>query len=240
MKNHYLLPALLLILLYTSIPVVRAQSSKVFRVKAGEFPDKVIPYPDRYQFDQFKKGTAEFINGRSSQARFNYAYIGGHILFVDSRLDTLEITDKAQLKGVTIGEKEYRFNRQYGYCEVVKTFNRGMLAKRKILARIGTDKGGPYGISYTASSVTTYKSLTGERNATGKLNADAEGIFSYHTSHFLIDNNNRFYIPTAGSIRKLFPAHKKSIGGYLKENPVNFSSEEDLLRLITFCEGLDS
>nr|WP_295923136.1 hypothetical protein [uncultured Dyadobacter sp.] len=231
--------SILLLALCALLQDVSAQSSKVFRVKAGQYPDKIIPYPDRYQFDQFRKGTAEFINGRSSQARFNYAYIGGHVLFVDGRPDTLEIIDKALLKRVTIGDKEYRFNRQYGYCEVVKAFNRGLLAKRTVLARIGTDKGGPYGISYTASSVTSYKSFTGDRT-TGKLNADAEGVFSYHTALFLIDNNNRFYVPKPASVRKLFPSHKKQIGQYLDENPVNFASEQDLLRLMTFCSGLDN
>lgn len=229
---------LLLLALCALLQDVSAQSSKVFRVKAGEYPDKVIPYADRYQFDQFRKGTAEFINGRSSQARFNYTYIGGHILFVDSRPDTLEIIEKALLKGVTVGDKEYRFNRQFGYCEVVKAFNRGLLGKRTVLARIGTNKGGPYGISYTASSVTTYKSFTSDRAMTGKLNADAEGVFTYHTALFLIDNNNSFYVPTPASVRKLFPAHKKQISQYLDQNPVNFASEEDLQRLMTFCAGL--
>ncbi|OJV18097.1 MAG: hypothetical protein BGO21_14380 [Dyadobacter sp. 50-39] len=217
-----------------------SQDRKVFKVKAGEYPDHVIPYADRYQFPQFTAGKAEFVDGRSSQARLNYNYIGGHVLFVGPRMDTLEIIDKGLLKNITIGEKSYRFDKQFGYSEVIGTYRRASLGKREVLARIGTEKGGPYGISYTASSVTTYRSYSSDQAATTKkLNANAEGLFSYRKAYFLIDNNNRFYIPGAGSVKKLYPAYKKQIDQYLRENPVDFGKEQDLARLLAYCDTLD-
>lgn len=216
-----------------------SQERKIFKIKAGEYPDRIIPYSDRYQFGQFTTGKAEFIDGRTSQARFNYNYIGGHVLFVDAKLDTLEIIDKAILKSITIGDKPYRFDKRFGYSEVVGTFSRASLGKREVLARIGTEKGGPYGISYTASSVTTYRSYSSDQAATSKkLNPDAAGVFSYRTAYYLIDNNNRFYIPTAGSIKKLYPAYKKAIDQYLRENPVSYGKEQDLTRLLAYCDSL--
>jgi hypothetical protein len=229
----------LLTILATCPYLAHSQQPKIFKIKAGEYPDKVIPYADRYQFSQFTTGKAEFVDGRTSNARFNYNYIGGHILFVDDRRDTLEIIDKAILKNITIGDKSYRFDKRFGYCEVVGTFNRASLGKREVLARIGTEKGGPYGISYTASSVTTYRSYSSDQAATTrKLNANAAGVFSYRKAYYLIDNNNRFSIPTAGSVRKLYPAHKKQIDQYLREHPVDFGKEQDLVRLLTYCDGL--
>lgn len=216
-----------------------AQMPKVFKVKAGDYPDKVIPYADRYQFSQFTPGKAEFVDGRRSEAKFNYNYIGGHIRFLDVKRDTLEITDPALVRNITIGEKSFRFDKRFGYSEVVDTFKRASLGKRQVLARIGTEKGGPYGISYTASSVTTYRSYSSDQAASSKrLNANAEGVFAYRTAYFLIDNNNRFYVPTSGSIRKLYPAHRKQIDQYLKENPVDFAKEPDLLRLLAYCDSL--
>jgi len=216
-----------------------SQEKKVFKVKAGEYPDKVIPYTYRYQFAQFTTGKAEFIDGRSAQARFNYNYIGGHILFVDRKLDTLEIIDKAILKSITIGDTSYRFDKRFGYCEIVSVYDRAALGKREVLARIGTEKGGPYGISYTASSVTTYRSYSSDQAATTrKLNANAEGVFSYRTAYYLIDNNNRFHIPTSGSVKKLYPAYKKQIDAYLREKPVDFGKEQDLSRLLAYCDSL--
>ncbi len=228
-----------LFVLLTCPYLAHSQDPKTFKIKAGEYPDKVIPYADRYQFGQFTTGKADFVGGRTSQARFNYNYIGGHILFVDAKLDTLEIIDKATLRNITIGDKSYRFDKRFGYSEIVGSFQRASLGKREVLARIGTEKGGPYGISYTASSVTTYRSYSSDQAATTKkLNANAAGVFSYRKAYFLIDNNNRFYIPTAGSIKKLYPAHKKQIGQYLKEKPVDFGKETDLVRLLTYCENL--
>lgn len=229
----------LLIMLAIGPYFAHSQERRVFKVKAGEYPDRVIPYADRYQFDQFTTGKAAFIGGRTSQARFNYNYIGGHVLFVGAKQDTLEIIDQAILKSITIGDRSYRFDKRFGYSEVVDTFSRASLGKREVLARIGTEKGGPYGISYTASSVTTYRSYSSDQAATTKkLTANAEGVFSYRTTYYLIDNNNRFYIPTAGSIRKLYPAYKKQIAQYLKDQPVDFGKEQDLSRLLTYCDSL--
>jgi hypothetical protein len=228
-----------LILLAICPYLAQGQAQKVFKVKAGEYPDKVIPYADRYQFSQFTTGKAEFVDGRASQARFNYNYIGGHLLFVDAKLDTLEIIDKALLKSITIGDKSYRFDKSFGYAEVVGIYQRASLGKREVLARIGTEKGGPYGISYTASSVTTYRSYSSDQAATTKkLDANAEGVFSYRTAHYLIDNNNRFYVPTAGSIKKLYPAYRKQIDQYLREQHVDFGKEQDLTRLLAQCDAL--
>jgi len=216
-----------------------SQAPKVFRVKAGEYPDKVIPYADRYQFSQFKPGKAEFSNGRVAQANFNYNYVGGHIFFVDYKRDTLEIIDKELLKNLSIGDKSYRFDKRWGYCEVVQTFSRASLGKREVLARIGTEKGGPYGISYTASSVTTYRSYSSDQAATSKkLNADAEILLTYRSLYYLIDNNNRFYITTPANVRKLYPAHKKEIDQYLKTHPVDFAKEQDVLRLLAHCDAI--
>lgn len=217
-----------------------SQDRKVFKVKAGEYPDHVIPYEDRYQFPQFTAGKAEFVDGRSSLARLNYNYIGGHILFVGPKMDTLEIIDKGLLKNVTIGDKSYRFDKQFGYSEIIGTYQRAGLGKRVVLARIGTEKGGPYGISYTASSVTTYRSYYSDRTATNKtLNTNAEGVFSYRIAYYLIDNNNRFYIPGANSVKKIHPAYKKQIDRYLRENPVDFGKEQDLVRLLAYCDTLN-
>lgn len=229
----------ILIILATFPYLVYSQQSKTFKVKAGEYLEKVIPYADRYQFPQFTMGKAEFVGGRTSQARFNYNFIGGHLLFVDAKMDTLEIIDKDILKNVTVGDKSYRFDKHFGYGEVIGAFTRASLGKREVLARIGTEKGGPYGISYTASSVTTYRSYSSDQSATTKkLTPNAEGVFSYRTAYYLIDANNRFYIPNSGSIKKLYPAHKKQISQYLKEKPVDFGKEKDLLRLLAHCDSL--
>lgn len=237
MKTH--ITRTLLIMLAFCPYFTYSQDRKIFKIKAGEYPDRVIPYADRYQFDQFTPGKVEFIDGRTSQARLNYNYIGGHVLFVDAKLDTLEIIDKTLLKNVMIGDKSYRFDKRLGYCEIINTFSRAILGRREVLARIGTEKGGPYGISYTASSVTTYRSYSSDQAATTrKLNANAEGVFSYRTANYLIDNNNRFYIPTAGSVKKLYPALKKQVEQYLREKPVDFGKEQDLTRLLDYCDNL--
>lgn len=232
-------PVTLFVLLAACSYSAHSQAQKVFKIKAGEYPDKVIPYADRYQLSQFTTGKAEFIDGRTSTARFNYNYVGGHILFLDAKLDTLEIIDQAILKNITIGEKSYRFDKRFGYAEVLSTYGRAALGKREVLARIGTEKGGPYGISYTASSVTTFRSYSSDQAQTSKkLNTNAEGVFTYRTAHYLIDNNNRFYVPTTGSIKKLYPAHRKQIDQYLREKPVDFAKEADLTRLLAYCDTL--
>jgi hypothetical protein len=239
MKSLLFASALLCLFVIGGQSVSLGQSPKVFKVRAGHYPEKEIPYASRFQNAAFQTGTAEFINGRSSQASFNYSYLGGNILFLAANKDTLEIIDKALLKKVEIQGKTYHFDKRFGYCEILRTFSKAKIGKREVLTKIGTEKGGPYGISYTASSVTTYKSYSNDQvSSTKQLTANAEGVFTYRTFHFLIDNNNRFYIPTANTVSKLFPGHKRQITGFIKENKVNFGNEEDLSSLLAFCEGL--
>jgi hypothetical protein len=216
------------------------QSQPTFKVKAGDYPDKVIPVAEQFQYPEFRKGKVLFYGGRMVEALLNYSYLSGEILFLKDQKDTLELLDKKMVKVVDVQGAIFYNDKQYGFCEMVSNYGDIKLSKKHVLERIGDEKGGPYGISYTASSVTTYSSYA-NANAPGgkKLKMDTEAIFGHRTRYFFVDKNDRYQIPGKNSIVKLFPKHKDKISQYLKENPVNFIVEDDLERLLAYCQGLD-
>ncbi|WP_031527848.1 hypothetical protein [Dyadobacter crusticola] len=215
------------------------QTMKTFKVKAGDYPNRVIPVAEQYQFPSFQPGKILFYGGRTEQALLNYTYLGGNLLFLNNQKDTLELLDQKLVKVADVQGKIFYNDKHYGFCEMVAAFGVIKLAKKHVLARIGNEKGGPYGISYTASSVTTYNSYSNEA-APGarKLKMDTEAIFGHRILYFFMDPNDRFLIPGKNSISKLFPKHKDEITRYLKENPVNYTDEKDLSRLLAFCQEL--
>ncbi|KQS28276.1 hypothetical protein [Dyadobacter sp. Leaf189] len=233
-KTIYLLTLLALL-----TPAVHGQTMKTFKVKAGDYPNKVIPVAEQFQFPTFERGKILFYGGRTEEAPLNYTYLGGNLLFLNNQKDTLELLDQKLVKVVDMQGKIFYNDKQYGFCEMVSAFGDIKLAKKHILARIGNEKGGPYGISYTASSVTTYNSYSNEASpGARKLKMDTEAIFGHRTLYFFMDPNDRFLIPGKNSITRLFPKYKTEIAQYLKDNPVNFTQEEDLTRLLAFCQEL--
>ncbi|KAA0993293.1 hypothetical protein [Dyadobacter aurulentus] len=216
------------------------QDNPTFKVKAGDYPDKVIPVAAQFQYPEFKKGKVLFYGGRMAEALLNYSYLSGEILFLKDHKDTLELLDKELVKVVDIQGAIFYNDKQYGFCEMVSNYGGIKLSKKHALTRIGDEKGGPYGISYTASSVTTYSSYANANAPAGKkLKMDTEAIFGHRTLYFFVDKNDRYLIPGKNSIVRLFPKYKNQISQYLKENPVNFTLEDDLERLLAYSQGLD-
>jgi hypothetical protein len=215
------------------------QTQKTFKVKAGDYPDKVIPVSEQFQFPTFERGKILFYGGRTEEAPLNYTYLGGNVLFLNNKKDTLAFTDQKLVKVVDIQGAIFYNDKQHGFCEMVTAFGDVKLVKKHVLARIGNEKGGPYGISYTASSVTTYSSYSNEASPGGrKLKMDTEAIFGHRILFFFVDPNDRFLIPGKNSISRLFPKNKNELAQYLKTNPVNFTVQADLERLLSYCQSL--
>ncbi|MCE7060333.1 hypothetical protein [Dyadobacter sp. CY343] len=232
--------SLLLYCITGAFQVTHSQSRPTFKVKAGDYPDKIIPVADQFQYPTFQKGKVLFYGGRMVEAMLNYSYLSGEVLFLKDQKDTLELLDKKMIKVVDMQGAIFYNEKQYGFCEMVSNYGDIKLAKKHLLARIGNEKGGPYGISYTASSVTTYSSYA-NANAPGgrKLKMDTEAIFGHRILYFFVDKNDRYMIPGKTSITRLFPKYKDQIGEYLKQNPVNFTEEEDLERLLNYSQNLN-
>jgi hypothetical protein len=54
-------------------------------------------------------------------------------------------------------------------------------------------------------------------------------------SYYFIDQNDRIYQAKKSTLPKLFGGHKKAIELYEETNQMDFTFEQDLTKLLTFC-----
>lgn len=63
-------------------------------------------------------------------------------------------------------------------------------------------------------------------------------LFERGTAYYLLDKKNKVHKATKNNVIKIFQDHKDDVQLFLKNNNVDFTSKEDLKRLLEFCNML--
>ncbi len=90
-----------------------AQTEKMYSVKMGEIPDKVIPGEATYLLPGFTQGLVFFKDGTSSKQRFNYNSLLDEMHFINEHVDTLAIAEPALIKSVEIDSIKFYYDTGY-------------------------------------------------------------------------------------------------------------------------------
>jgi hypothetical protein len=228
----------LFILYVTTLLDSMAQEATIVRVKAGEDPQKVIPFTEKYRFSEFRQGTLSFINGTTSVARFNYNVLLEEMQFIDQKGDTLSLTDDYRLQQVAIGQEIFYYSYPKVYLEVIATYPSIRLAAKRSLTLLESEKKGGYGQSTGVSSIKSYNSYATTNGSLQKFDSKADMLFSKKVAYFFIDQNKRLQKANRAGILAVFAKHRKQITQFLKEAAINFNQEADLKKLLEFCSGL--
>lgn len=215
-----------------------AQTSRPIRVKAGENIMTAIPFSDRYRHSAFLPGNITYTSGTTAKALLNYNFLLAEIQFIGPKGDTLALANEQFLKNITIGETGYHFDQQAGYLEVRAESLPLKLAVKQMLVVGGNDKVGAYGQSTGVSSIKNYSSYSTGNSQIQNLTVTGDVVFSGQTIYYLLDQNNRVYLANKGSVLKLFPKHKKAIEQFMKEEGIDVRQENDLRKLLQFCQQL--
>ncbi|MBO0948459.1 hypothetical protein [Fibrella forsythiae] len=222
-----------------------AQSTGVIRVKGSE---QAVSYRDRYQYDQFRNGTVAFLNGTTVDARFNYHVILGEMHFITARGDTMALTEEPIVRLVEIINPSpapdsprtalFLYDQRRGYTEIVADYDGIKLAAKQGLRTTKREKMSAYGQSTGAGAITTYQFYSGGNMGVSKLDAKGDLLFSKETTYFFVDKNNRLYPATKANLIKLYGNHRQQIATYLETDPVDFSRNDQLTRLLAYCSKL--
>jgi hypothetical protein len=215
-----------------------AQTSRPIRVKAGENIMTAIPFADRYRHPAFLPGSITYTSGTTSKALLNYNLLLGEVQFIGPKGDTMSLANEQFLRHIAIGETSYHFDQQAGYLEIRAEHHPLKLAVKHILVVGGNDKVGAYEQSTGASSIKNYSSYSTGNTQIQQLTVKGDVVFSGQTTYHLLDQNNRSYLANKGSILKLFPKHKKAIEQFMKEEALDVRQEDDLRKLLQFCQQL--
>ncbi len=210
-----------------------AQTEKMYSIKRGEVPDKVIPREAIYLLPDFTKGIVFFKDGSSSTQRFNYNSLLDEMHFINGQGDTLAIADAALINSVEIDSIKFYYDS--GYIQQVFTQGNYKLAIKHIWKQIPGKKDVGYNMGSDAGSIETYSVMVNVNGPIGKLRVPKDVLFKNDNAFYIGDRFNHFHKANKKNMDALFK--DKHIAQYLEEHKIDFNKEEDLKALLQFCAG---
>jgi hypothetical protein len=213
--------------------------SQTILVKAGQDYTKTIPLKDRYLYKDFQNGQLHYPQGKKSPVlKLNYNVIFAAVQFIDYNGDTLFIAEESNIfKYVNIDKNLFFHDFQQGYFEIMTKEPQIKLVsqlKWNIIRKdVMIDNGYGSSLSVSNSDYSTIR-VSGANNFIQNENTHFEKEISY----YLLDKKHKVYKATKSNFIKVFHNHKGDIQVFLKNNNVNFSNEEDLKKLLDYCNAL--
>jgi hypothetical protein len=211
---------------------------KVYRLKNVDHANEVLAFNERFQFDQFRKGTVYLVSGGLTEAKLNYNFLFSEIQFLSPKNDTLSIDDNNLVRFVAIEKDLFYHHKNFGYVEMLKDYDGVKVCKKQGLVSIGSEKTVGYGQYVATSATDSYNSYVGAAGQLNKLEKKNTLIVTHRQSYVLVDKNDRFYPANKNGVLKIYPKFRKQIVAYMDEKPVDFNKENDLEKLIGFCSAL--
>ncbi|MEZ0607567.1 hypothetical protein ACAW74_03575 [Fibrella sp. WM1] len=231
MKTRWLLIGIGLLTSHT----LRAQTT--IRVKGGANWQKAIPAAQRYRYGEFRPGTITFINGTSATGRLNYNLLLGEMQFVNPAGDTLSLADEYNIQAIHLGETMYVYDVRNGYLDVLAEYGTLKLTSKLLLKPVPTDKTGGYGQSSGTSSIAQYRSFAGANGQLTRLEQPGDLLLKKVEEYLIVDANKRVHRTTEAAILKLFARHKSALRAYIEAQNIDFRSEEDLRKLLSYASS---
>ena len=216
-----------------------AQTKKEsYRVPDNSDITKTIPVKDRFLLENFGKGTVYFRNGSRSEALMNYSYFHSEVQFIDQKNDTLLLASNDLVNRIVIGDMVFYYLPQHGHIQQIGVFDKVRLGKRQKLVMSDTEHRTVFGGKSTTSTISPYTTFNDSKGQTRGLSSATNIIMRRADSYFWIDENQRFYPANKVNLTKIFPKQKQQLNDYLHQNSVNFSDEQDLIKLLEYSKGL--
>lgn len=190
----------------------------------------------RWLFPDFETGTVWLKQSRS-QAKLNYDLLTEKIFFIDAKQDTLALVNYKDVVIIQVGQRYLKPYNNYFIEVIARTKDDNELWLKRQLKKTDTEKAGAYGLPTSTSGVASINSINTGGGYFKEIEVKEWSKYSHTVAFYLSDGNN----PTTANKKaflKMFSKQKKQIEAYLSENPVNFEKEEDLKRLLEYCQNL--
>ncbi len=190
-----------------------------------------------YKYSKFIVGTIYFKNSQVGSGLLNYKRSSNQMHYINDSGDTLSILNPQDLEKIIINQDTFYFSKK-GYVEKISHFATVNLLKKELLKYMETERKGAFGLYSAAnSSVQSATPFTNNVNKSQSKSVDENMIYQITNEYFLSDGDN--IIPAnKKSFSKLFSKSENELKSYLKDNPVNFSNEDDLQNLLAYLSNL--
>jgi len=210
-----------------------AQDEGPIVVKKGTSLIDYFTVEERYLYPEFTPGKVIFKTGVYTERKLNYNYLNGEIEFLENS-DTLSIINKKDIKLITIKQDTFFFDK--GYILQLTAGHPKIGLKESVEFKDYVKKDG-YGSTGSSGARTSYGSMATE-GSNYKLTVNEDVIYKRTKGYYILSNEGDFALFNKKNVNKLFPRNKNEIKSFLKTNKTKFDSEEDLLKLAEFLEGL--
>ncbi len=202
-----------------------------------------------FLFSEFQDARV-FLIGRDAQIKMNYNLLIGEMQFVDEKGDTLALRDKGDVVAIYFGKRVFKYS-SVGYTEVIAMGPPGNpeLAIKRTIKEAGRKNYGAYGTTSDVSNPTNItsselntKNITLSDFNTHSMNPDrkksgSQDVTYQRKNFYYLNFSGKYRIANRSVFSKVFSDKKKEIENYLKQNPVDYNNEEDVIRLFNFCTG---
>ena len=193
-----------------------------------------IPQNEIYTYPEFTAGRVYLTNNTYSMAPMNYNSLFGEMQFINPKGDTVSLSDEKKIKVIVIDKDTFYYTD--GYLRLVLDAGNVKLANKKIISFANRQKLGGFG-EQSQSSIDTYNNLVGQ-NSLKELVAKEIITMEIDSVFYIKDELSSFKVVNKKNLLEIYPKNEKDLKNYLKENKVNFSSEEDLRKLILYFKTI--
>jgi len=212
---------------------VKSEHHKAYRVNPGQSVSEALLNNGLYQYPQFTQAQVFYKNGGYGNGLLNYNRLTGEMQFINPSGDTLALSNEPEIERVAIGKDTFYFSERY--LQKVDAFS-AILAKQTYLELTNREKKGLYGNTSqaginTPTSFTTYQ---------GYKDVVPQEVLTFRerTTYYIGDRFGRFKPFNKKNVLHLYSKKEREVSAYLKNNPVNFLEEADVMRLVGFLKTL--
>lgn len=236
--NQITKTGLFLSCLFIPFSIIKAQPSKVVRVKNGQDATKYISAKDRFEYPDFQYGRLNYSNGKYAVSKLNYCYLLGEVMFIDVNGDTLAMADNNHVRFADIGTTRFYPVPENGFVEVVEDCGVMLLTKKIKYQKSGIEKKGAYQNNNEIGSIYNASTFTDINGRTTMLPANNTILLKPIVTYLFMDINHRFNKATKANLLKIFAKNKDVIEKYLDEQNIDYNNEDDLRKAVRYCSEL--
>jgi hypothetical protein len=202
---------------------VFCQDIELLRLPRFEEVSQTLWRNEIYYFPQFQEGTIIYQTGfkLNQTLKLNYNIYHERMEFIGEAGDTLGVEANKEIKLIEIGSHLFYHDYKSGFYEILTTSSVSLAVQPKF--RLGKTEGndGPLAFETRGAPMA------------------CDRFYYKRMSYFFIDVNDRVFEASKASVLKLFPEYKSDIRAYLIEKPVDFTRQEDMIRLTNYCYQLN-
>ncbi|MDR2586603.1 MAG: hypothetical protein LBC84_10385 [Prevotellaceae bacterium] len=224
-----------LLTLFTSLILffyANGQDRIVSAISSGDDLNEVFA-SSRYLFPEFQDARIIMTTG-SYLAKMNYNALSGEMEFIkEDSGELMMLGNKSDVRAIIIGNRHFKYAPR-GYVEVLANGSGDVeLVVNRIFVQGDRKKYGAFGTTSSTTSISSFSQISTD-NGVQSLSVKEEVTY-VKKNFFYLFTSGKYILASKSTFKKVFGKQKPDIDVYLKNNPVNFSKELDVVRLFTYC-----